>query len=86
MDPLPIGSSDDDNNNEIDEIGNEDNGSPDNVLPSYLLRLGNWMETIDLDDVREEAKEVGDGGDSDVEVDNCYDHDEAMVSAQVERN
>ena len=44
------------------------------------------MYTIDLDDVREEAKEAGDGGDSDVEADDCYDHDEAMVSAQAERN
>ena len=30
----PIGSSDDDNNDEIDEIGNEGDGSPDDVLTS----------------------------------------------------
>ena len=51
----PIGSSDDDNNDEIYEIGNKDDGSPTDVLPLYLLRLVSWMETIDLDDVREEA-------------------------------
>ena len=44
------------------------------------------MEIIDLDDAREEAKEAGDGGNSDVEADDCYDHDEAMVSDQAERN
>ena len=54
----PIGSSDDDNNDEIYEIGNEDDSLPDNVLPSYLLRLVSRLETIDLDDVREEAKEA----------------------------
>ena len=47
-----IGSSDDDNNNEIDKIGNEDDGSPDDVLPSYPLRLVSRLESIDLDDVR----------------------------------
>ena len=52
-----MGSSDDDNNDEIDEMGNENDGSPDDVLPSYLLRLVSWMEIIDLDDVREEANE-----------------------------
>ena len=82
----PIGSSDDDNNDEIDEIGNEEDGSPDDFLPSYLLRLVIWLETIYLDDVREEAKEAGDGGDSDVEVDDCYDHDEVVVLAQAEQN
>ena len=45
----PIGSIDDDKNNEIEEIGNGDDGSPDNVLPSYLLRLVIRLETIDLD-------------------------------------
>ena len=82
----PIGSSDDENNDEIDEIGNEDDGLPDDVLPSYLLRLGIRLEAIDLDDVREEAKDTGDGSDSDVEADHCYDHDEAMVSDQAELN
>ena len=77
----PIGSSDDDNNDEIDEIGNEDDGYPDDVLPSYLLILVSRLETIELDDVREESKEAGYGGDSDVETDDCYDHNEAMVSA-----
>ena len=44
------------------------------------------LETIDLDDIREETKEAGDGGDSYVEADDCYDHNEAMVLAQAERN
>ena len=44
------------------------------------------MDTIDLDDVREEANESGDGGDSDVEAYDSYDHDKAMVLAQAERN
>ena len=59
----PIGSSDDDSNDEIDEIGNEDDGLPDDVLPLHLLRLVSRLETIELDGVREEAKETGDGGD-----------------------
>ena len=58
---------------------------PDDVFPSYLLRFISRLETIDLDDLREEAKEAGDGGDSDVEADDCYDHDEAMVLAQAQR-
>ena len=82
----PIGSSYDDNNDEINEIGNEDDGFPEDVLPSHLLRLVSGLETISLDDVREEAKEAGDGGDSDVEADGCYDHNEAMIMAQAERN
>ena len=52
---------------------------PDDVLPSHLLRLASRLETIELDGVREEAKEAGDGGDSDVEAEDCYDYDEAMV-------
>ena len=59
---------------------------PDDVLPSYLLRLVSQLETIDLYDVREESKEAGDGGELDVEADNCYDHDKAMVLAQAEQN
>ena len=55
-------------------------------MPSYLLILVSQLETIDLDDVREEAKEAGDGGDSDVEADNCYDHDETKFLAQAEQN
>ena len=82
----PIGSSDDDNNNEINEIGKEDDGLPYDVLPSCLLRLVSRLEAIDLDDVREEANESGDGGDSDVEAYDSYDHDEAMVLDQAERN
>ena len=49
---VPIGSSDDDNNNEIDKIGNEDDGLPDHVLTSYLLILVSRLDTIDFDDVR----------------------------------
>ena len=39
-----------------------------------------------MDDFREEAKEAGDGGDLDVEVYDCYDHDKVMVLAQAEQN
>ena len=58
--------------------------SKEDELPSYLLRFVTRLENIDLDDVNEEAVEVGDGEDSDVEADDCLDHDEAMVSAQAE--
>ena len=54
-------------------------------MPSYLLRLVTRFENIDLDDVREDAIKVGDGGNSDVEANTCLDHDEAVVRAQVER-
>ena len=72
------------NDNKDDEEDDESNN--DNDLPSYLLRLVTQLENIDLDDVREEAVGGGDGGNSDVESDYCLDHDEAMVTAQPERN
>jgi hypothetical protein len=54
-------------------------------LPSYLLRITARDEAINLDDVTEEAKEKGDGGDSDDEADDFLDHDAAMVEAIAER-
>ena len=39
-----------------------------------------------MDHVREEAVEGGYGGDSDVEANDCLDHNEAMVMSQAERN
>jgi hypothetical protein len=55
-------------------------------LPSYLLRLTSRDEAINLEDVTEEAKEKGDGGDSDDEADDFLDHDAAMVEATAERH
>jgi hypothetical protein len=54
-------------------------------LPSYLLRLTSRFEAINLEDVAEEAKEKGDGGDSDDEADDFLEHDAAMVEATLER-
>jgi hypothetical protein len=54
-------------------------------LPSYLLRLTLRDEAINLEDVAEESKEKGDGGDSDDEADGFLDHDAAMVEATVEQ-
>ena len=75
---------DNNNNNEDDKEDYETNKDSD--LPSYILRLVIRLENMDLDDVIEEAVEGGDGGDSDVETDDCLDHDEAMVTDQAERN
>jgi hypothetical protein len=55
------------------------------TLPSYLLRLTRRFESINLEDVTEEAKENGGGGDSDDEADDFLDHDAAMVEAIAER-
>ena len=71
-----------------DNKGNEeeDENNKDDDFPSYLLKLVTRLENIDFDYVREEAIRGGDGGDSDVEVNNCLDYDEAIVKAQKERN
>jgi hypothetical protein len=55
------------------------------ILPSYLLQITTRDESINLEDVIEEAKEKGEGGDSDDEADDFLDHDAVMVEAIVER-
>ncbi len=55
------------------------------TLPSYLLRLTSPFESINLEDVTEEARGNGGGGDSDDEADNFLDHDAALVEAIAER-
>ena len=71
------------NNNEDDEEDDESNKDDD--FTSYFLRLVTRLENIYLDDVREEAVEGGDGGDSYAKAGYCLEHDEAMVTAESER-
>ena len=52
-------------------------------MPSYLLRTVGPSDQINLDDVIEESKEEGDGGDSDSEADDLLD--DALVDALLER-
>jgi hypothetical protein len=54
-------------------------------LPSYLLQITSCDEAINFEDVTEEAKEKGDGGDSDDEANNYLDHDAVLVETIVER-
>ena len=78
--------NEEDNNND-NKYNEEDYESKNNDdLPSYLIRLVNRLENIDLDYVREDSVKRGDGGDSDVEDDDCLDHDKAVVTDQAERN
>jgi hypothetical protein len=65
-------------------IEQEDSSS---LLPSYLLRLGgrNDLGGVNLNNVMEEAAELGDGGDSDVEGDDALEHDVALNATLLER-
>jgi hypothetical protein len=51
-------------------------------LPSYLLRLGGRNDHgVNLTNVFEEAAELGDGGDGDIEGNDARDHDVALTAS-----
>jgi hypothetical protein len=71
-----------DNDDDDEEEDDDDDDDDDDGTPSYMLSYDPAPGVFSLDHAIEEAREEVDGGDSDIEGDEVFLHDEVMQEAK----